>query len=173
MKLQLLVLVILLISCKKEVKINLENTTVQDSLIVKKEDIAKLNVVDFAIDKKAKPVLENWDKYQELKLIINDLKLADYTYFIGNNDNFSALIKDLTITLPEAIKTEPILSRILVLSTKLNKLESHVNQNNANKSETLSITEEVLVAFSNFKYQINKKYEKESLNVEKPFLNEN
>lgn len=173
MKLYILLFLVLLTSCKKETNITSVNTKTQDSLIVKKEDVAKLNIVDFAVDNKAKSVLKNWDKYQELIALINNLKQANYTYLINNNDNFSALIKDLTITLPEDIKTEPIKSRILVLNTKLSKLESHVNQNNPNKDESLSITKEVLEAFSNFKYQINKKYEKESLKVEKPFYNEN
>jgi hypothetical protein len=49
------------------------------------------------------------------------------------------------------------------------KLEGVVNLSNPDKKEVLLIVRDFLAAFSNLNLQINKKFERESQNIEKPY----
>lgn len=160
---------LIITSCQDSQNKNAENT-LSDSFaeVVSKEDVQSLNYIDFVLDSKVERAISSWEKYNELQKVILDIKDANLSFFRDNNEIITALINDLKTTIPEQIKSPHIEARILVLETKLFKLESHSNLSNIKKETILKAIEEVLIAFSNLNFQMNKKIEKESQRIQRP-----
>jgi len=158
------------LSCAKQEESNVLNEIQEDTVSqITKEDISKLNFREFILDAKAEKSLESWQKYYELDNIINNVNQANLTFFKNNNEILIAFIDDLKATTPEVIDTPLIMARLVVLETKIFKLEGVVNLSNPKKKELLSVIKECLSAFSNLNLQINKKFEKDSQNIQKPY----
>lgn len=158
------------ISCAKQEEANVLNEIQEETVSqITKEDISKLNFREFILDAKAEKSLESWQKYYELDNIINNVNQANLAFFKNNNEILIAFIDDLKATTPEVIDTPLIMARLVVLETKIFKLEGVVNLSNPKKKELLSVIKECLSAFSNLNLQINKKFEKDSQNIQKPY----
>lgn len=161
----------LLISCKDSAQKTLEdtnNSNKQPTQIITQTDIAKLKYIDFRLDTKAEKLIETWDAYTQLQQLIKNIKQAKFTELKDNNKVLKTLVNDLKRKSPTHLKSSPISARIMVLETKLFKLESLVNLPNINKKELGATIKELLLAFSNLNFQINKKMEKDSQKIEKP-----
>jgi hypothetical protein len=91
---------------------------------------------------------------------------------MGEKKVLKAFINDFKTEIPEAIKTAPIESRVVVLETKLLKLNSILKLDNVDKATKLSNVKELLIAMSNLNLQINKKFELEANLVGKSDINE-
>ena len=141
----------------------------QTIAIISKTDISKLKFTEFILDDKAKRSLESWEKYFELNTIVNNAKQADFSFFTDNNEIILAFIKDIKSSIPDTVNTPLILARLIALETKMLKLEAVLNFSNQEKKETLLLLKEFFVSFSNLNFQINKKFEKESQNIQKPY----
>lgn len=61
--------------------------------------------------------------------------------------------------MPQKLKTNEIMARMVVLETKAQKLNSLLRLDNIPKADRLLAVKEYLVALSNLKLQINKKFE--------------
>ena len=133
-----------------------------------KDDISKLVYTDFILDTKAQKDIESWNKFFELETIMADLKSGDVSYFQGYTKTLLAFMNDLRDNIPDAINSPSIQARFLTLETKMLKLQSILSLKNIPKSEELQIIKETLIAYSNLNLQINKKYEKDSQQIEKP-----
>ena len=159
-----------LLSCKDEAQVTkLETQGQKEAPLITKSDISKINYTEFILDSKVGKSLDGWEKYYELDNIIINLKNADLSYFKDNNEIVLALIKDLKETVPEQVDTPLITARLVTLETKMLKLESIVNLSNPSKNNILLGIQEFLMAYSNLNLQINKKFEKESQNIQKPY----
>ena len=159
-----------LFSCKDEAQaIKVDPQDINEEPLITKSDISKINYTEFILDNKAGKSLESWEKYYELDNIIINLKNADLSYFKDNNEIILALIKDLKETIPEQVNTPLILARLMTLETKMLKLESIINLSKPTKTNILLGIKEFLLAYSNLNLQINKKFEKESQNIQKPY----
>jgi len=157
-------------SCAKQEESNVINQIKEETVSqITKADISKLNYREFILDAKAEKSLESWQKYYELDNIINNVNQANLAFFKNNNEILIAFIDDLKGTTPEVIDTPLIMARLVVLETKIFKLEGVVNLSNPSKKEVLSVIKECLSAFSNLNLQINKKFEKDSQNIQKPY----
>lgn len=162
-------------SCNKTEKtivqqdINVEKI---DSLTLSKKDIAKIEYTDFGIDSKAKVTLDSWQAYNDIARAINDLKQADFTFFTVDRSVFISTIQELETTVPKEIDSDAVRARILVLKTKLYKLEEATNLENTKKMDELLIIRDVFQSFSNLTFQVNKKFEKEAQTIIKPEINE-
>jgi hypothetical protein len=167
--LSLLCLLFCLLACNQAENENASDSQNKaDSLKVTKEDISKLNFIEFVLDEKAEKLFENWTSYSDLDNHISDLKQGDISFFKENPELLNALLKDFKETLPEQINSPAILARIKELETKIYKLQSIANITNGNKNALYPVIKELLISFSNFNLQINKKFEKESQNIQKP-----
>lgn len=170
MKLPAFLILSLFCSCQ-----NSNDSTVEESVtnniveIITKEDVQSLNYVEFAADAKVQRAIVGWEKYNELEKTVLDINDANLTFFRDNHEIVEALIVDLKATVPEKVKSPHVMARILALETKLFKLESMVNLSNVKKEPVIDAVREVLVAFSNLNLQMNKKLEKESQNIQKPY----
>lgn len=162
-------LVSLFFSCKQEVNTELINETeVQNTLQITKEDISRLKFPQFILDNKAEKTINSWQKYQELAVVVEQLNNGNLSYFQNNQEIVFALIKDLNQTIPEAVNTPLITARLLAIETQTKKLEAVLNLSNTSKKEALIAIKDFLTAFSNLNFQINKKFEKEAQKIEKP-----
>ena len=158
----------LLVSCENEqskTNGNVENET-QNSIT--KSDISDLSYNEFILDSKAESKIKDWETYFELDAIVLNVTQNDLTFFKGNSENLTAFINDLKASVPENLNVTSIHVRLTALETKMLKLEETINLSNASKNEILYNIQEFLISFSNLNFQINKKFEKESQNIQKP-----
>ena len=158
-----------LLSCKnnKADQSNI-NLVVQDSTSITKADIEKLNYTEFILDTDSDKGMVGWLKYREMADKINEIKNGDFSYFKGDKKIVETLITEFEDTFPEDILDEAIQARILIVKTMYLKLNNTVNMTTSSKSNIKKSISDLLEAFSNLNYQINKKFERDSQNIVKP-----
>ncbi len=160
---------ILISSCKKteEEENSPINTTETTSQELSEKDISKLDYLDFALDEKTEQVIENWGEYYQIQDIVTNVKEGDLNFF-KEKETIKTLLTDLKKNIPELVNTSATLARLQVLETKIYKLESLSNLSTTNKDALKSSIKEFLISFSNLNFQMNKKLEKDSNNIQKP-----
>ncbi|MGE5944131.1 MAG: hypothetical protein ACM31G_07315 [Flavobacteriales bacterium] len=163
-------ILLMCLSCKKTTQTNTDNVEdASKSQVITEKDISKLNYLDFAIDDRVEPIIESWQEFHQLESIIENTKKGDLSYFKTDaKKNLKTLINDIRETIPDTINTPAILARITVVETKLYKTESLSNLSTTKKEELLSTLKELFVSFSNLSFQLNRKMENDSQNIEKP-----
>ena len=129
--------------------------------IITAKAIENLDYTDYALSAESEEALANWEKYQELAIQISYLKKADLSFFNGEKDVLKKFISELSAATPEQFLTNPILSRTVILETSLLKLNENLTLNNIDEPTKLLNIKDVLIAFSNLNYQINKKLERD------------
>lgn len=156
-------------SCnKKQENSELTVVKVDDSLLIKEKDVAKLNYTDYILDERTENVIVNWAEYSKLQDVVTKVQKGDLSFFKDNYKAIEDLLINLKQTIPLEIKTESILARITALETKIYKLESIYKLSTTNKPELLELTKEFLISFSNLNLQMNKKLEGDNIIIEKP-----
>ena len=167
----LLIITVLLSSCKKESETIVSDhfVTEIDSLKLTSKDIKKINYKDIALDAKTNAIIADWQAYLTVANGIQNMVTPDFTFFNADVDLFNSTIKDLEETIPEAINTQPIEARVLVLKTMLLKFQEIESLKTSTKKEKLIAIKQVLSAQSNLNLQINKKIEKDNQVIVKPY----
>lgn len=167
----LLVITLLFSSCKKESEVAVvdDGITAIDTLLLTKKDMKKITYQDIAIDAKANAVISNWQAYLDVANGIQNLSTPDFSFFTADVDLFNSTVKDLEETIPEAINTQAIKARVLVLKTMLLKFQEIEALKSSTKKEKLLAIRQVFFAQSNLNLQINKKIEKDNQTIVKPF----
>ncbi|WP_299884008.1 hypothetical protein [uncultured Lacinutrix sp.] len=153
---------------EKQQTTKVESKLKTDTTVLTKIDISKINYIDYGVDTKAKNTLDAWQAYNTIAVAVNGLKSANFDFFKEDNSVFIPTIKELETTIPDKINIDPIQARMLILKTKLLKLEEVINLKTTQKKEKLLVIKEVFEAFSNMTLQINKKFEKEAQSIIKP-----
>ncbi len=159
----LTVFFVLMISCGDD---NSSSDVVDQELSDKKEIITtkaieNFKFSDYVLSTNGEKVVTNWDKYQELAIQVSYLKKADLSFFNGDKALLKGFTDTLKLNIPDTLKTNPIISRTVVVETTLLRLNENLTLDNISDSLKLQSVKEVLVAFSNLNYQINKKIEKD------------
>jgi hypothetical protein len=171
-KISILFLVILFISSCNNQTTNDSNIIEQietiDSSQITSRDITKLKYTDFALSNLTKSKISNWQKFNELTDKIEILKTGDLSFFSDDKAILVGFLNDLKNEIPESLKTTAILVRLIVIETTFLKLEGLASLSSAKKEDLLIIIKDVLVSYTNLVFQMNKKFEKESQNIEKP-----
>ncbi len=171
-KISILFLVILFISsCNNQTTNNsniIEEIETIDSSQITSRDITKLKYTDFALSNLTKSKTSNWQKFNELTDKIEILKTGDLSFFSDDKAILVGFLNDLKNEIPESLKTTAILVRLSVIETTFLKLEGLASLSSAKKEDLLIIIKDVLVSYTNLVFQMNKKFEKESQNIEKP-----
>lgn len=166
-------LVILFISsCNTQTtndSIIIEQIETIDSSQITSRDITKLKYTDFALSNLTKSKTSNWQKFNELTDKIEILKTGDLSFFRDDKAILVGFLNDLKNEIPESLKTPAILVRLSVIETTFLKLEGLASLSSAKKEDLLIIIKDVLVSYTNLVFQMNKKFEKESQNIEKPY----
>ena len=162
-------LLVTLSACKQEVKTDTNVTLIEnDTTKVTKEDISKINYIEYGIDKKAKVTLDSWEAYNTISRAINGVKEADFTFFMADEEVFNTTLNDIETTTPANINSEAIKARVLILRTKLLKFRAILSLNTSTKKDKLIAIKELFQSFTYVTLQVNKKFEKESQNIIKP-----
>ena len=156
-------------SCKKNSKEQPDNIkSYQDSTAISKDDIQKISFTEFVLDSDSDKNLLDWWKYRELENKINELKNGDLSHFRSGKTVVETLINEFTNTVPSTISEEAIQARVLVVKTMYFRLNNIINMPTSTKEEIKTAVAGLLESFSNLTYQINKKFERDSQNAEKP-----
>ena len=157
-----------LLACNQKATTAPTGTSPKKEAVLSKTDLNKLNYLDFELDRKVVLIVEPWDAYTRLSDAILKLKSADFSFFQDNEKATEQLFTDLRKTIPDTLKTQSIQSRITIVENMLYKLEDVQQLSNVPNTELAKSISEVLVAFSNLKFQLNKKLEKDSQNIVRP-----
>jgi hypothetical protein len=166
MKIGLFVLNILcfiLISCgdeKSTTDVTETEITAQKVTITSKA-IEDFDYTDYALSTESEETLATWEKYKELAIQISYLKKADLSFFNGDKDLLKKFIEEFKLSTPTQLLTNPIISRTVIVETTLLKLNENLTIDNIDGRVKLLTIKEVLVAFSNLNFQINKKLERD------------
>ena len=161
---------LILISCNDDKSItetSATETTNQKNAITTKA-IENFKYTDYALSNNAEKVTANWEQYQELAIQISYLKKADLSFFNGDKQLLKTAINEFVATVPEELRTNPILSRTIIIETTLLKLNENLTIDNIDGRSKLMGVRDVLESFSNLNYQINKKLERDMYDKIKP-----
>ncbi|MEW4923384.1 hypothetical protein [Algibacter sp. 2305UL17-15] len=154
-------------SAQNSSEANNDEESIESSILTEAE-ISKLKYIEFTLDPKAEVLAEPWEPYSRLKTTIENIKKADFSFFVDDNQATFELIKDMRKTIPDTLNNQAVLSRIKIIETMLFKLDEASKFSNITKSELSKIVKDLLIAFSNLNFQINKKLEKDSQQILRP-----
>ena len=156
-------------ACKKTqedaVKDEIEQNKSQE---ITEQDVSKLKYIEYALDSSTDETIQDWVEYGQIEEVVDNIKQGDLSFFNDNKKAIQLLLKDQKETLPEALNSESIIARILVLETKILKLESLANLSTTTKEELLETIKEFFVSFYTLSFQMNKKIEFDNRSIEKP-----
>jgi hypothetical protein len=163
--------VISISSCKTETKkeTSVDTDTKIDSTQITAKDIASIKYTEYALSDLAQQKTSNWQTFRELSNKIDVLKTGDLSFFKDDKAILISFIADLKNEVPDALNTTAILVRLTVIETVFLKLEGVASLPSAKKTALLAAIKDVLLAHNNLIFQINKKLEKDSQNIEKPY----
>jgi hypothetical protein len=121
--------------------------------------IENFKYTDYALSNTAEKSITDWGKYRELAIQISYLKKADLSFFNSDKVLLNTFVQEFKASIPDQLRTNAIESRSVIIETMLLKLNDNLILDNIEINMKLLGIKDVLVAFSNFNYQINKKIE--------------
>ena len=157
------ILCLVLMSCgdDKSTIIDTDIETKDQKIVITAKAIENFDYTDYALSADADKVIVDWEKYQELAIQINYLKKADLSFFNSEKGVLKTFIGEFRATIPEQIRSNPIVSRTVIIETTLLKLNENLTIDNIDEQDKLLSVKELLESFSNLNYQINKKLERD------------
>ncbi|MGV6831255.1 MAG: hypothetical protein ACWA5P_06800 [bacterium] len=132
------------------------------------KNIDNLDFTDYALSDESLRKIASWNQYNELNGYIEALKKANFDFFKEEKSILKTLLDDSVTNLPEQINTKAVTARIIAFQTSCYRLHGELEGSGQSKEATLNAIREVLIAFANLNFQINKKFEKEGQNIQKP-----
>lgn len=150
-----------LISCGDDKKTSevVDAERADQQITITAKAISDFEYTDYGLSEESDATVANWEKYKELAIQINYLKKADVSFFKDDKEALKKFINEFKAEIPKQLTTNPIKSRVAILETTLLKLNDNLSLDNIDGSVQLLTVKEVLEAFSNLNYQINKKLE--------------
>lgn len=135
---------------------------------ITEQDVAKLKYIEYALDPKTEEIIQDWPDYKQIEEVVANIKNGDLSFFNDNEKAIQLLLKDLKENIPEPLNSSSIVARMLVLETKILKLESLANLSTTSKEELLETIKEFFVSFYTLSFQMNKKVEFDNRSIERP-----
>ncbi len=132
------------------------------------QDIKDIKFTEFVLSDLAKKEATNWTKFNDLSTEINNLKDGKISFFKDDKTILQALITDVKNDIPESLNSSSIIVRLSVLETAMLKLDETINLESSSKEAVIQDIENLLLAYNNCIYQINKIIEKASQQIIKP-----
>lgn len=145
-----------------------EEVSVENNSIITKGDIETLKYLEFALDPKVEILAEPWLPYDQLKITIEDIKKADFSFFEDEQAVFE-LVRELRKMIPDTLKTQSVLSRITIVENMLYKFDDTQALHTTTKPELAMAIKDLLVSYSNLNFQLNKKIEKDGQRIVRPY----
>ena len=160
---------VLFSACKKSQDHSKEDQIEQNkSQEITEQDIAKLKYIEYALDATTEDVIQDWAEYSQIEDVVANIKKGDLTFFSDNEKTIKLVLKELKQNVPQSLNSSSINARILVLETKVLKLESLANLSTTKKKELLETIKEFFVSFYTLSFQMNKKVEFDNRSIERP-----
>ena len=160
---------VLFFACKKPQDGSSEDQIEQNkNQEITEQDISKLKYIEYALDSKTEEVIQDWAEYTQIEEVVDNIKKGDLTFFNDNEKAIKLVLKELKQNVPEPLNSSSIVARLLVLETKILKLESLANLSTTTKEELLETIKEFFVSFYTLSFQMNKKVEFDNRSIEKP-----
>lgn len=162
--------VLLNYSCKNEAAevSNGIKTPGQQEVKLSKKDIQALKYEDYALSNELQKLVVDWNGYEQVASSVSFLKTADVSFFKSDIEVIKTTIANLRTGVPTELNTDAVLARLTVVETTFLKLQNNLTLNNITKDTQLESIKEVLVAWSNLTFIMNKKIEFESNDVDRP-----
>lgn len=154
---------VMLVSCgdDKGKIIDTDSETMDQKIVISSKAIENFDYTDYALSAEADKAIADWKEYQELAIQINYLKKADLSFFNGEKKLLKTFIGEFRSNIPDQLRSNPIVSRTVIIETTLLKLNENLTIANIDEQVKLLGIKEVLESFSNLNYQINKKLERD------------
>lgn len=143
-------------------------TEANNTGVLAEADIAKLKYLEFALDPKTEVLTEPWQPYGRLQEAVENVKKANFSFFEDDEQAVYQLLRELRKTIPDTLKTQSVLSRITIVENMLYKLDETYKLRTTTKPELAASIKELLVAYSNLNFQLNKKLEKDQQRIVRP-----
>jgi len=160
---------VLFSACKNNQDHSTEDQIEQNkSQEITEQDIAKLKYIEYALDATTEDVIQDWAEYSQIEDVVANIKKGDLTFFNDNEKAIKLALKELKQNVPEPLNSSSINARILVLETKVLKLESLANLSTTTREELLETIKEFFVSFYTLSFQMNKKVEFDNRSIERP-----
>lgn len=107
------------------------------------------------LNPRADSLAKSWPMYEELRIEVN--RLEDYTLqdVISNISTLHSVIDSLQKTVPKAVDTFPVTSRVNVLNTKAKHILLLGEKQQPKLSDIKKMAEEYPFEFNNLKIQLN------------------
>jgi hypothetical protein len=153
----------MVVACAEGVdtKSETQSNKTKDLNSITQKAIENFNYTDYALSAEAETAVSQWEKYQELAIQINYLKQGDLSFFNSERELIMDFTKAFFDELPKDLNTNPISSRVTVVITALLKLNDDLRLDNISLQNRLDSLKQLLVAFANLNFQINKKLERD------------
>ena len=151
---------IMLLNCSGDQQATSDTQTAEkeDSAFkITAKTIEKFDYADYALSADGENAVKEWEKYQELAIQVGYLKKGDLSFFNGDTKLLKKFIETFKIELPDELRTNPIESRVIIVETTLLRLNENLTLDNIDNQLKLESVKEVVVAFSNLNFLINKK----------------
>jgi hypothetical protein len=144
----------LICSCSKSSKTEDKtiSNSIEDSLKLKL-DISKYN--EIKLSKKADTLTRAWPMYQDLKDEVSRLQSYTIQDVISNISTIEKVVDSLQETIPGAVDTFPITSRINVLNTKAKYMLLLSEKQKPKLGQIKAIAEEYPLEFNALNVQLN------------------
>ena len=161
--------VLILVFCCDNTKqqSNITNDFKASTQLITIEDINALGVVEQPLDLIVKDsIFSSWKAYHQILTQTDFIKKADLAFFESDLKSISKLMKPFNDSIPECFKTNGIVSRTKVVTSFIYKMHSTLKLKSVSKKERLDVVKSYMESVTHLNYQLNKKFEYDSYNVD-------
>ena len=126
------------------------------------QDITDIKYTEYVLSDLAQKEVDTWTKFKELSVEVENLKNGNLSFFKDDKTILQALIADIKNEIPDSINSSSIIVRLSVLETAMYKFDETINLQSSSKEAIIKDIENLLLAYNNCVYQINKVIERKS-----------
>ena len=126
------------------------------------QDITDIKYTEYVLSDLAQKEVDTWTKFKELSVEVENLKNGNLSFFKDDKTILQALIADIKNEIPDSINSSSIIVRLSVLETAMYKFDETINLQSSSKDAIIKDVENLLLAYNNCVYQINKVIERQS-----------
>ena len=161
--------VLILVFCcnKRKQQSNITDGFTSNKQIITVEDINALGVTEEPLDLAVKDsIFSSWKAYHQILTQTDFIKQADIAFFESDLKSISKLMKPFNDSIPKCFDTNGIVSRTKVVSSFIYKMHSTLKLKSVSKKERLDVVKSYMESVTHLNYQLNKKFEYDSYNVD-------
>ena len=120
-----------------------------------------------ALSADAESVVSNWSVFDDLSRDLGSINGVTVLEMRAKTDRLKMYTDSLAKSIPDTLNTQPILSRLLILQTRVNLLDQQINQSRLDSAMVEDHIHELNKAGTNLFSQLNEKFLKDRINKER------